>query len=341
MDQEACRRCKGGYLIAALLVALSSGISAAWGAAEEIVGVWDLTTNGTGWQALGTLSIAKNADGTLTGKWGSVDLSNVKFEDHQKLTFVRLVRAGDVAFSGTLTDGTLTLSDTRGGKVTGVPRKPKTPVLGQWDLKCDVEGLVVPVRLVVSQRPGAAPEAKWITNFAQTVIWNVKIEGDKLTLSQETTFENATFESSLEGTVRGHALTGTVRSPLGNLPITGQRIGVALIGKWELKLATPQGQRTHVLTIDTDLTGRYERPETFGGEVPIKDLKLDGDRASFKTEVNLGDRTDVTECKFTLDGKTLKGQSASERGIVELTGRKVESMPSPTRPGSPSQAGAG
>jgi hypothetical protein len=33
-----------------------------------------------GRQMLSTLTIAKSADGTLTGKWGSTDLSNVKFD---------------------------------------------------------------------------------------------------------------------------------------------------------------------------------------------------------------------------------------------------------------------
>ena len=115
---------------------------------------------------------------------------------------------------------------------------------------------------------------------------------------------------------------------MGEVAVTGQRIGTALIGKWEITRTTDQGTRTSLLVIDTDLTGRYE---SFGGEIPIKDLKLEGDQVSFKTEMGFGDQTFVTEFKAKLDGKTLKGQSVSERGTNELTGKKVEPTP-PTTP---------
>jgi hypothetical protein len=78
VKQEIRCRSKGRYLIAAILVALSIGVPRAFAAVEEIAGVWDLTTNGIGWQAFGTLSIVKKTDGTLTGKCGSLDLSNIK-----------------------------------------------------------------------------------------------------------------------------------------------------------------------------------------------------------------------------------------------------------------------
>jgi hypothetical protein len=169
------------------------------------VGVWDLTTNGTGWQAFGTLSIAKDGDGTLTGKWGSMDLSNVKFDDHQKLTFIRTVRAGDVAFSGTLKDGTLALSNERGGKVTGVRRMPTSPVLGHGDLTCHLGGSDVAARLVVSQKLAGTPEAKWTSDFAQSVVSGVRIKDDERSLSQETVVDSTAFESTFEGTVKGHA----------------------------------------------------------------------------------------------------------------------------------------
>ena len=55
-----------------------------------------------------TLTIAKNADGAFTGKWGPAELTNVKF-DGQKLTFARTVKFGDneftMTYAGTLKDG--------------------------------------------------------------------------------------------------------------------------------------------------------------------------------------------------------------------------------------------
>ena len=65
-----------------------------------------------------------------------------------------------------------------------------------------------------------------------------------------------------------------------------------------------------MLTIYGDMTGRYEM---FGGEIPIKDLKLEGDQVSFKVEMGFGDQTFKMEFKGKLDGKTLKGQTSSDK----------------------------
>ncbi len=63
-------------------------------AAQDITGEWEMTVEFGGRPSYATLTISKNADGTLAGKWGSNELSNVKFQDG-KLTFARTVRFGD------------------------------------------------------------------------------------------------------------------------------------------------------------------------------------------------------------------------------------------------------
>jgi hypothetical protein len=109
-------------------------------AAQDITGEWEMTMDFGGRQSFATLSISKQADGTLAGKWGSNDLSNVKFQDG-KLTFVRTIRFGDQEFTmnynGTLKDGKLTglLSSDRGEfAANGARKKPICPALGQWDI---------------------------------------------------------------------------------------------------------------------------------------------------------------------------------------------------------------
>ncbi len=330
MNQVICRRSKGGILMGAVLIALAIGIPQALAAAEEIAGDWELSMDFNGRQTMATLSIAKKPDGSLTGQWGSSDLSNVKF-DGQKLAFTRTMRFGDqefsMDFSGTLKDGKLTgnLSSDQGeNPVTGARKKPKSPVLGQWDLKYQIGDRDMTAKLIVTQKTDGTAEAKWTSEFGQSEVSNVKIQEGKLTFTRKTTFNDNTFESTFEATAKDHTLTGTSKSQMGDIPVTGQRIGTALIGRWEITRTTQQGTRTSLLVIDTDLTGRYE---SFGGEIPIKDLKIEGDQVSFKTEMSFQDQTFVTEYKAKLDGKTLKGQSISERGTNELTGKKLEAAP--------------
>ncbi len=322
-------RHKRTHLVGSILIALALAVPPAW-AAEDISGEWEIASEFNGRQMLSTLTIAKNADGTLTGKWGSTDLSNVKF-DGQKLTFVRTMKFGDQEFSmnytGTLKDGKLagTVSSDRGEFTnTGTRRKPESPAVGQWDLSYRFGDREMTAKLIVSQKTDGALDAKWISQFGESAISNVKFANGKLSFTRKIKFNDNEFETTFEGTVAGDKLTGASKSERGDIPVTGQRFGGALIGKWELTSTSDRGPRTNMLIVRGDLSGRYE---SFGGEAPVKDLKLEGNQVSFKVMMGFGDQAQEREFKGTLDGKTLKGQIATQNGTREVTGKKIEAAP--------------
>jgi len=295
-------------------------------AAQDITGEWEMTVEFGGRQTYATLIISKNADGTLAGKWGSNDLSNVKFQDG-KLTFVRTVRFGDqeftMTYNGTLKDGKLTglLSSERGeSPANGARKKPMCPALGQWDLSYRIQDRDVTAKLTVSQRPDGALDAKWTSQFGESTISNVRFQDSKLSFTRKAKFNDNQFEMTFEGTVQGDKLTGVSKNEQLEVPVTGQRFGAALIGKWELTSTSERGTRTSILTVNGDLSGRYE---SFGGEIPVKDLKLEGNQVTFAIEMGFGDQTFKMDFKGTLDGNALKGQTTSERGTSEVTGKKL------------------
>ena len=315
-------------LVGSILLALALAGGQVW-AAEDISGEWEIASEFNGRQMLSTLTIAKSADGTLTGKWGSTDLSNVKF-DGQKLTFVRTMKFGDQEFTmnyaGTLKDGKLagTVSSDRGEFTnTGTRRKPESPTVGQWDLSYRYGDQDMAAKLVVSQKADGALDAKWISQRGESAISNVKFADGKLSFTRKIKFNDNEFETTFEGTVAGDKLTGVNKSERGEIPVTGQRFGGALIGKWELTSTSERGTRTNILTVRGDLSGRYE---TFG-EVPIKDLKLEGNQVSFKVTMGFGDQAREAEFKGTLDGKSLKGQISTPNGPRDVTGKKIEAAP--------------
>jgi hypothetical protein len=301
-------------------------------AAEDLSGEWELASDFNGRQMLSTLTIAKSADGALTGKWGSTDLSNVKL-DGDKLTFVRTMKFGDqeftMNFAGALKDGKLvgTVSSDRGeSAVTGTRRKPESPAVGQWDLSYRIQDRDVTAKLAVSQKPDGALDAKWTSQMGESTISNVKFQDGKLSFTRKAKFNDNEFEMTFEGTVQGDKLTGVSKNDQFEVAVTGQRFGSALIGKWELTTTTDQGTRTSALIVRGDLSGRYE---SFGGEIPVKDLKLEGNQVSFKVTMGFGDQAQEREFKGTLDGKTLKGQITSQNGTREVTGKKIEAAPAP------------
>jgi hypothetical protein len=295
--------------------------------AGDITGEWEMKMDFGGRDSFATLTISKNADGTLSGKWGSQDLSDVKFKDG-KLTFVRTIRFGDQEFTmdyeGTLKDGKITgtMSSDRGDfAANGSRRKPKPPILGVWDISFDVGDRVINAKLSVSQKPDGTADAKWDEAEGEHTLSNVKLKDGKLSLTRDTKFQDFEFQTTCELTAKGNKLSGTMQSDMGELEVKGNRVGAALIGKWELTIDSDWGTRPGMMRIDGDLTGRYEM---FGGEIPMKNLKVEGDKVTFTLEMGFGDQTFETEFKGKLEGNTIKGEMSSDMGTSDIVGKKVE-----------------
>jgi hypothetical protein len=298
-------------------------------AAEDITGQWEMKMEFGGRESFATMTISKEADGSFAGRWGSNELSNVKFENG-KLTFVRIIRFGDQEFSmdyvGTLKEGKITgqMSSDRGEfAVNGSRKKPKCPALGQWQLKYSVGDREMTGKLTISGKADGTMAGKWDAARGEHVISNVKFQNGKLSFTRNSKYENFEFETNFEGTVKGHDLAGVFKSERGEIQATGERIGTPLIGKWELTTTSERGTRTRMLTIFSDMTGRYE---SFGGEIPIKDLKLEGDQVTFIVEMGFGDRAFKMNFKGKLDGKNLTGQLVSERGTTEVVGEMLKEV---------------
>ena len=110
-------------------------------AADDPCGEWEMKMDFNGRTVLGTLTIGKKADGSLCGKWGSIELQDVKL-DGGKLTFTRVQKMGErefkSTFEGTLKDGGIAgtvTSDMGSIAAAGARRKPICPVLGSWSFK--------------------------------------------------------------------------------------------------------------------------------------------------------------------------------------------------------------
>ncbi len=325
MNQVTFQKTLGKTLFLVLILALAAGTSPVL-TAEDITGDWEITMDFGGRQSFAALSIAKKADGTFAGKWGSAELSDVKF-DGQKLTFVRIIKMQDNEFrmnyEGTLQDGKLAgkfTSDRGEFAANGARKKPKIPALGQWDIKFNVGDREITARLTVYEKPEGALEGKW-TEPGEHVLSNVKFQDGKLTFTRKSKIDEFEFETTYEGTVKGNELTGMLKGEMGQWQANGRRVGAALVGKWEMTSTSGQGPRTRLLTVYGDLTGRYE---IFGAEIPIKEIKLEGDQVTFNIETGFGDQTFTMEFKGKLDGNTLSGQLTTPNGTRDLTGKKVE-----------------
>ena len=338
MSYATHRPCVGDYLIAAalLVVLLTPGVPQA-ATTSDITGEWEVTMDFGGRPMYAALTIATKPDGTLAGKWGSDDLANVKF-DGQKLTFVRTVKFGDNEFTlnyaGTLADGRITgtLSGDQGDlPANAARRKPLASAVGVWDLKYAVGDRDMTAKLTVSQKPDGVLDAKWVSERGESVISNVKCQGDKLTFDRTAKFNDQEVKMTFAGTVQGDKLSGVNKSERGEIVVAGTRAGAEVIGKWELTSVSDMGTWVIHMTVYPDLSGRYE---FFGSELPMKNVKFESGQLTFGLEMGFGDQTFQLNFKGTVEGQTLKGQMTSDQGTAQITGKKLAPAAAPPAAGA-------
>lgn len=315
--------------LAALALCLLA-VSSPAGAQESIDGEWDVTVDWGGRSTFATLELARGADSAYSGHWGSSELQNVRF-DGKKLTFDRTMRFGDQEFKlscdATLADGKLSgkITSERGDlPFTAARPRPSSPLLGRWSFHYVVGDREIDATLVVIQKDAGTLEGQWTSSAGEHVISALKLDGSTVTFARKSKFAERELSMTFEGRLDGNQLDGKFKSDRGEIEARARRHGGDLVGTWELTTTTEQGTRTSLLKIQGDLGGRYE---LFGGEFPIKELKLDGDKVSFRVEMGFGDLTFTIDFQGKLEGGTLKAQVTSPRGTREVTGKKREPAP--------------
>jgi hypothetical protein len=151
---------------------------------------------------------------------------------------------------------------------------------------------------------------------------DIKLDGDQMTFYIEFGPPDQTFKLNFKGKLDGKTLKGEMVGERGTSEIVGKKIEVAssAVGTWEFTRETQRGMRTSTLRIKEDMTGTYSFRDN---EVPITDLKVDGDQVSFKVTLKFNDREFQMDFKGKVDGDALKGTFTTQRGSREATGKRV------------------
>ena len=327
MKQSAFRKAVG-FLAFIVLVSICVPVTAGT-AKRGIQGDWQITMDFNGRQVDSILSFSSDKDGKLTGQsigFGVSELEDIKHEGSQ-LSFVQVNRFGDnefrSTFTGTIERGKLsgTISSDRGESQVEGKRLRRMPMAaGTWQVKFNVGDREVSSTLVIKADENNNLNAEWQSQWGQHEITEVTFKKGKLTFKRTSKIQDREWESSFEGTVKGHKLTGTIKSERGDIALEGQRDGGALIGKWDLELTSDRGTRKQVLQVNPDLSGLY-------GASPISKIDLEGDQVSFKVVRMFRDQESETTFKATLDGRKLTGERVSSRGTQTVTGQKRSRTP--------------
>ncbi len=312
-----------GLLALMVFVALLAPASAGT-TRKGILGDWQVTMDFDGRQVESILSFSTDKEGKLTGQsvgFGVSELEDIKYEESQ-LSFVQVNRFGDnefrSTFNGTVEKGKLsgTFSSDRGETTVEGKRLKRMPMAaGTWQVKFNVGDREISSILVIKADENNNLSAEWQSEMGQHEITDVTFKKGKLTFKRTSKIQDREWESDFEGTIKGQKLTGTIKSERGDIALEGQRVGGALVGKWDLELTSDRGTRKQLLQVNPDLSGLY-------GSSHIKKINLEGDQVSFKVVRMFRDQESETTFNCTLDGRKLTGERTSSRGSQTVTGQK-------------------
>ncbi len=272
------------------------------------------------------LSFRPNQDNGWTGQWitgwGVNELKDVTFEDG-KLSFVHVFRFRDSefksTFTGTIADGKLTgtLASDRGDQhIEGQRRRRMSRAAGRWQLHFKIGDRDVTTTLVVTPDKEGQLNAEWQSQWGEHKVTDFTYERGAVSFKRHSTFQDRQMDSTFEGTIRGNTLTGTIKSDMGDIEVQGERAGAAVIGTWNLDVATEWGDVKQRLIVNGDMTGLY-------GTIPVQKVELNGDQVAFKMVVQFGDQDFEMDFAGKLVDDKLTGEMTTSRGTQKITGTKV------------------
>ncbi|TKJ38961.1 MAG: hypothetical protein CEE38_04500 [Planctomycetes bacterium B3_Pla] len=315
-----------GLVSIVFLLVLCSGL---WAGSQSkgLFGEWDMKLDFDNSQMKSILTFARDKEGELTAQWISIfgigEVKDIKREG-KNITFTLTNDMGDQVYIGnyigTLEKGVLSgLLSSDSGEITteGKRLKRMHPILGSWNMTIKMGDREFKTVLVVTPDKQKKLQAEWQSQWGEHEITDVQFKDGKLTFSRISKFGDREWETTYEGSLKGHTLTGTFSSQQGQIPANGKRVGAALVGKWDLTMSSEQGTRKQRLTVLPNLSARF-------GALSIKKIGLEEGQVSFEMTLQFGDNEYEISFGGKLDAGKLTGKLTTSQGISEVTGTKIK-----------------
>jgi hypothetical protein len=94
-------------------------------------------------------------------------------------------------------------------------------------------------------------------------------------------------------------------------------------GVWNLKVSTPMGEQTPVLTLKVsgnECSGSFAGPR---GTAEFNGGSVDGNNVSFKAEVEAMGNKVTIECNAIIDGDKISGELKTPMGSAQFSGERA------------------
>jgi hypothetical protein len=94
-------------------------------------------------------------------------------------------------------------------------------------------------------------------------------------------------------------------------------------GKWNLKVSTPMGEQTPVLTLNVkgnECSGSFAGAQ---GTAEFSGGSVEGDNVSFSLQIEAMGQKINLECSATIDGDKISGELKSPMGPAQFSGERA------------------
>lgn len=314
-------------LLLAVSLMVTSVMAQPQGRGRGAYGDWVITSEFNGRSFESILSFSRDQQGNRTAVWisfmGMTELKDVTFEDgNLSFTQTRRNRDGEMSefkFSGTIADGVLsgTMSGAREYELKGKRAPRMSRAAGQWAVKYSMGEREITSMLIIKSDAEGNLSAEMPSDRVQNTISDLTLENrSDLSFKRLVKVQDREFEMTFEGTIGQNEITGAFKSERGEVPVTATRKGAELIGTWNLDLSSENRERKQRLVINPDLSALY-------GSMPVKVVKLEDGKVSFKIVMEFGENTFEMDFSGTLAESKLTGELVSSRSTQKVTGTKV------------------
>ena len=201
-------------------------------AASDFVGEWTIENERQGQVFTSKLVITETGgvlSATMEGRRGVNDLDDVKVADG-KITFTRNInRQGQefsIQYTASIQDGKMvgTVTTPRGERPFEALRAAAANVsfVGKWDVEFEVQGNSITAVLAITESDEGL-KGTWTSQRGETVLSNLKSEGGALSFTRKLDMQGQEMTLENKATIVDGKLTGTIVSPMGEIPFTGKK----------------------------------------------------------------------------------------------------------------------
>lgn len=212
--------------------------------------------------------------------------------------------------------------------------------VGTWNMKMTFGERKFESKLTIAKGKDEALKGKWTGRRGDSEVDKLKFQDGKLSFVRMAMVNGRQAEMSFEGKIDGDKLTGQFTAEFGEIDVHGERVPAAtpkskidtkpvaspLVGTWDVTTKSQSGERKGKLVFKADMSGTHKSER---GEWPVSNVKLDGNKVTYRMVIVRQEREFELEFTATLDGTKLTGTySVGELGdVAEVTANKA--MPKP------------